>query len=362
MRTLTKFGAPLGALLLAIALAPSPGWAHMTTNCPMEPAQDVPIVSGETYYGTDCVLSKTGDLDSFQFNASAGSTWIIVAGLALGSPANICMAVYAPGTSTNPLFSGCTEGSNKSVVYSAKLTVAGLYTIDITEVENAAVNYGLSLERLSPPPPDGVPLVLNQNITGQVTPQTAQYAFTFDGSTAGEYKVTASKLPNTPFDVCFNVYQPGGTTVLESPMCTEGGTITVSALVTPPENGTYVVLVYAYGNLGVADYNLELACFSGSCIRAKCLLDDAVTYASGTLTMNFTIGTPYAATWNAWLVSGNTMELLWSESQPITEPPAPVTKAQSVAVSGVVGVLSTLTTPTRGIACSSWQLINTGTP
>jgi hypothetical protein len=125
---------------------------------------------------------------------------------------------------------------------------------------------------------------------------------------------------------CFNVYQPGGNSVLTSPLCTFGGTITVTAdLAPPPQNGTYVVMVYAAGNAGVADYNLEVSCLGtpGTCPSTpKCVLEDALSYASGTLTMNLTIGTPYAATWNGWLVSENTPTLLWSVSQPITEPTA----------------------------------------
>ena len=71
---------------------------------------------------------------------------------------------------------------------------------------------------------------------------------------------------------------------------------------------------------------------------------------------------PSAATWNAWLVSGNTTQLLWTQSQPITEPQITVTKTTNVPASRTVGVLSTLTSASRGIACSSWNLVNTGTP
>jgi hypothetical protein len=367
MQIPTNCGLLLAALVFAVLLIPSPGWASTSKPCPPEPAQGVPIVSGETYYGPSCTVYTTGDVDSFQFNAAAGTTWSIVAA-ANPKPADICMALYAPGVfPPGPsLFSGCTSGGDVSVATNQNLTAAGLYTIIITELENMAVAYGLTLERLAPPPPDAVPLIFSKNVTGEVSPLTAQDAFTFDGNTAGAYQITASKLSGTPYDVCFNVYQPGGNSVLTSPLCTFGGTITVTAdLAPPPQNGTYVVMVYAAGNAGVADYNLEVSCLGtpGTCPSTpKCVLEDALSYASGTLTMNLTIGTPYAATWNGWLVSENTPTLLWSVSQPITEPTATVTKTQAVAASGTVGVLSTLTTPTRGIACSSWSLISTGTP
>ncbi|MGA2738978.1 MAG: hypothetical protein ABSG65_16190 [Bryobacteraceae bacterium] len=95
----------------------------------------------------------------------------------------------------------------------------------------------------------------------------------------------------------------------------------------------------------------------------SCTLTDTLTYSSGTLTMNFEIGTPTAATWNAWLVSGSTFESIFSLSQPKTEPPADVTQTQAVpADSGTVGILSTLSTATGGITCSSWETVNTGNP
>jgi hypothetical protein len=93
-----------------------------------------------------------------------------------------------------------------------------------------------------------------------------------------------------------------------------------------------------------------------------CTLTDAPTYnaTTGILTMKFTVGTPTVATWNAWLTAGNSMDLLWSQSQPQTGTPVSVTKTHTLAKSGKVGILSTLTTPTTGITCSIWQLVSTG--
>jgi hypothetical protein len=78
--------------------------------------------------------------------------------------------------------------------------------------------------------------------------------------------------------------------------------------------------------------------------------------------MKFTVGnTSYSgATWNAWLTYQNTIESLFSQSQPITNPPKVITKTKTgLSSEGVVGVLSTLTTTTKGIVCSSYQQINT---
>jgi hypothetical protein len=345
---------------------PCSGWANTTKNCPPEPAQGVPIVSGETYWGNNCVLNTAGEVDSFQFTASAGDTWSMVLGYGQSPTTAICMALLPPGSTGNNIFFGCTNGTAiPAVVNTQKLTVAGAYTIVVTETNTATMTYGLSLERVSPAPPDGMPLILNKNVAAQVTPPTAQDAYTFSGVTTDTYKITLSDAGGS---TCFSVYQPDGTAVV-SATCTNGTAIpVVSADVTPTQKGRHVVVVSADGNDSTINYNLELSCLLGSdgCKQPppNCILTDAPSYdaTSGTLTMNFTLGTPVAVTWNAWLTSQNTMQSLWSVSQPAIEPPASITKTQALAKSGKVGVLSTLTIPKAGITCSSWAPINTGTP
>lgn len=381
MRISTNFGLPLAALLFGVVLMPSLGWASSprTQNCPPEPTQHVPIVSGETYYGTNCVLRLTGDQDEFQFMASAGDTWRMVTAMTnTGYPNNICLTLYGPGNPPTLIWSGCSYslGGYLATGTNQILKVAGLYTVVVAEPQNAVLDYALSLERLSPAPPDGIPLVLSHNITGQVNPPTAQDAFTFAGLTSGTYRITASFASGGyPNNLCFDVYQPNGTSPV-SGACTYslGGYLSVQRDVTPTQNGTYVVVVYAAGQDATINYNLEVSCLgTGNCIPppppTTCLLMDTPTYnaASDTLTMNFTVGTPYAATWNVWLTYQNTLVPLLSQSQPITEPPKKFTVTHpGLAKSGVVGILSTLTTPPTktpgGIRCQSWTLFNTGTP
>lgn len=357
----------LAALLFAVVLFPSSGWATTTKNCPKEPAQNVPIVSGETYWGTNCVLETTGDVDSFTFSGATGDTWTVVLGPGPSPPTNICLYLYAPGNTT-AIFFNCNIAYASSVSTIQKLTVTGVYTAVVKETSDATITYGLSLERLSPAPKDGIPLTLAKNVTGQVTTPTAQDAFTFYGATSGTYEIGASPAAGNQYTLCFSVYQPDGTNVALT--CNIAYADPISAELTPTQNGTYVVVVYPGGNDGTIAYNLEVSCLLGTCPTKappppSCALKDAVTYnaTSGTLTMNFTVGTPVAATWNGWLTSQNTMESLFSQSLPITEPAVTMTVTQAdVAKSGKVGVLSTFTTPTGGITCSSWTQVNTGKP
>ena len=362
-RFASSSGLSLAALIGAVLLLPSSGWANTTKNCPTEPTQGVPIVSGETYSGGNCVLNNAGDLDSFTFTASAGDTWSMVLGDGSTTTPDICLGLLPPGSTTS-ISLGCTSGTAVETVASIqKLTVPGAYALQVTEANTGTITYGLSLERLSPAPPDGIPLIINNNVAAQVTPPTAQDAYTFLGITADTYKITLSDGGGI---TCFSVYQPDGTAVVSGP-CTFGTAVpVVSATVTPTQKGTHVVVVNTDGTDTTNSYDLELACVSGAdnCQQPppKCVLTDAPKYASGTLTMNFTLGTPVAVTWNAWLTSQSTMQSLWSVSQPATEPQISITKTHALVKSGKVGVLSTLTIPATGITCSSWAPVSTGTP
>ena len=278
---------------------------------------------------------------------------------------NICMSLYAPNSGGTAMYHNCTDYPccGNAVTTNQKLTIAGTYTIDVTESTNATMPFDLSLERISPAPTDASPTVLAKNTTGQVSPPTAQEAYLFAGVTTGTYQITASMVTTTA-NVCIAIYQPDGTVVgsgcTDYPCC---GTST-SVDLTPAVNGNYVIVVYASGNDGTVDYNLEVSCLTGTCkqILLTCALTDALSYnaTTGLLTMNFNFATPVAATWNGWLVSQGTTQLLWSQSEPVTEPAVTMTKTQpNVAKSGVDGVLSTLTTSAGGISCSSWALVNT---
>jgi hypothetical protein len=190
-----------------------------------------------------------------------------------GYPNNLCLTLYAPGNPKTPLFSGCTTTFYPPGIYAVgttqKLSTAGIYTIVLTEAMNAALGYALSLERLNPAPPDGFPLVLSQNIVGDVAPPTAQKPFTFYGATTGTYRITASFASGGyPNNLCFDVYRPDGSVAVTA-ACTDSfyppGLLSVQADVTPSQNGTYVVVLYASGNDATINYNLEVSCLVGSC-------------------------------------------------------------------------------------------------
>ena len=361
----------LATVVFAVVLVPSAAGANTNSNCPSEPGQAT-IVSGETYFGTNCVLKTASDLDTFTFTAAAGDTWAMVAGgTNLAFPNDICLTLNDPkGNTVTKACSNSRFGPLFAQITS-KLAVAGVFTIVLTETQSAVVDYGISLERLSPIPGDATVLVLGKTISNEITPPSAQDAFTFYGTTTGTYEISATMTSGAfPQNLCFNVYQPGGTAVVGG-ACTNTrfGTTTVQAKFTPTTNGTYLPLVYSADNNDTLNYDLSVSCVSapGTCGSPPptCTLKDAPTYnaTTATLTMEFTVATPVAATWSGWLVSQGKVQSLWSQALAITEPPVTKTKTQTnVVKSGQVGILSTLSTPTSGITCSSWVLVKTGKP
>lgn len=95
-------------------------------------------------------------------------------------------------------------------------------------------------------------------------------------------------------------------------------------------------------------------------VPARCTLNLGLTHTGGSLTMNFDLGITTPATWNVWITFGtNSMVPLW------TLPIAAVTPTVSFPVSfpfpslGNVGVLTTLTTPAQGVACSAFKTVGT---
>ncbi|HTW58376.1 MAG TPA: hypothetical protein VMD99_09605 [Terriglobales bacterium] len=375
MKRMRNFVLPLAALLLALLFLPQAAHAQVE-NCPTEPSL-TSIADGEVFTGSNCVLNAIGDIDSFTFSANAGDTYQIALAMTGAADSNVCMELYGPGN-TVIYPQTCTSssfGQDVSVVVDQALTVTGTYQLNVTESSNTTQGYALSLERLFPFPPNATQITtFGQAYNGDIAEPTQSNAFIFSGVTTGTYEVTAAMTGTATSNVCMTVYAPNGSLVAPSsgtnPGCTAssfGQDASVVIDFTPTTAGTYMEFIQASGNASTQTYSLEVSCLVGNCGQTKtppCTLKDAASYASGTLTMNFTVGNIAAVTWNAWLTSQNTITALsgFPISQPITNPPVPITKTVTVAPSGTVGVLTTLTYPTKGIVCSTYTQVNTGTP
>lgn len=367
MRVSIKFTLPLAAVLFGLLLVPRGALAG-TSDCPVEPTQNAPLTDGETLIGTNCTINAVGDIDSFVFDGTSGDTYRLTLGINGSAPTNICMTIYSP--SFTQIYNSCTSigypNEQYAIVTDQTLTESGSFTVDVTETSTNTIGYALSLERVYPFPPNAQPLVLNKVATGDIAEITDANAFTFGVVTTGEYEVSATLTGSVTSNLCMNVYQTNGASAFSG--CTSIGypneLYTVEYTFTPPQAGTYMAFLTVAGNDGTATYNMELGCVVGNCVPPppSCALTDSLSYASGTLTMNFTVENGFATTWNIWLIDENSAQSLYSAAQPITNTPTNVTKTAAVSPAGRVGVLSTLTTPTKGIACSSWVQIGSGTP
>jgi hypothetical protein len=371
VKKLNKFSLLL-ALFFGLLLVPRASAAGVA-NCPAEPKQGVPIASGDVFAGANCTLNTTGDVDGFVFSANSGDIWhVLVSGNNVGPGGiDVCLAIYNP--SAVRIYFACanTDDGIYGFQTDQTLSATGTYTIDVTEAANGPLNYGLSLERDYPTPADGDPVLLTQTVVGTLSPGEDSPAYTIPVVTTGTYQASAT-IPNGSFganNLCISAYSPNGASAGSACTNTADGIFTVNVDFTPPENGTSMVLAYpSVGDGGgTVSYSVEISCLAGVCKPTPpppCTLKDAASYGSGTLTMNFTVGNTAAATWNAWLVSQSTATPLsgFPISQPITTPPVPITKTATLSPSGTVGVLSTLTTPTKGIICSVYTQVNTGKP
>ncbi len=371
----SRFCLILATVAIAIVFMPNISLGAVK-NCPQEPVS-TSIVSGDDYAGANCVLYTPGDVDSFVFSANAGDTWQIILAYQGGSP-NTCMVLYDPNS--KPIFpntndpNNCTNGESANVVDSQTLSLTGNYTMILRmDGDSADGDYALSLERINPFPPNAQELKLATPVDAAVAPSNQQTTYTFYGATTGTYLVSVSYTGGYN-NTCAYLYYPGSATPEPSPYqgCTNGSSAEVQFMFNPPKNDTYMLLLTGQGDGPGSDYSIEVSCYLGTCPvpnQTTTACADALSYDSttNTLTMDFTIGTPIAVTWDVWLVSANTLHFsgntthpLWSVSQPITEPETSVTKTEGVAKVGRVGVLSIFTTPTAGITCSNWVTINTG--
>jgi hypothetical protein len=92
---------------------------------------------------------------------------------------------------------------------------------------------------------------------------------------------------------------------------------------------------------------------------AGCTLNLGLSYSGSTLSMNFEIGTAVPATWNVWLTYG-TSSLISVLSIPIPAVTGVVLPVMAPLSSlGNIGILTTLNTASKGIACSAFKTVNT---
>jgi hypothetical protein len=289
MRVLTNFVRTAVPALLGLLLAPTAVLAQVS-DCPVEPAPNVSIASGNVFAGPNCVLYTQGDVDSFVFSANSGDTYRLAASeVNEVCDQDIALALYDPNQVrifTSPTNS-C-EGAY-SIVTNQTLTTTGNYTMVVTLAGYGpgTRTYGVSLERLSPIPPNAQQITLAQVAAGDITPLTDSNAFTWTGVTTCTYQVTATMTPGgCRNDLCMNVYFPDGTST--ATQCTNSceSQYTILLSFKAPEDGPLMVLVYNNSN-NVFSYTLDVSCLVGDCAAISGISPNSA--AAGGLGFNLTV-------------------------------------------------------------------------
>ena len=284
---------------------------------------------------------------TYTFDGSTTGTYLVSANYT-GGQNGTCVYLYYPGSATPqpPPDQGCTSGGVFQLTFNPPQN--GTYTVLLTgQGDGSGGDYSFEVSCY-------LGTCLKEPTTTQLTSSPNPSA---DGQ-AVTFTAVVSSSGGAPADgetVSFK----HGTTVLGTGKLS-GGKATFSDSTLTPGATTPITAVYP----GDSNFHGSTSNTVDQVVYGPCTLTDSLSYSatSSTLTMKFTVGNIVATTWNAWLTDKNTIQELFSGSQPITNPPAHVTKTTTLSKEGTVGVLSTITTPTGGIFCSSYVQINTGTP
>jgi hypothetical protein len=125
--------------------------------------------------------------------------------------------------------------------------------------------------------------------------------------------------------------------------------------------GTYHIVVTEQFNDGVFNYNLSLTCLSPSCLPTipTCIVHS--TFGGGTLTLDFTLGTPVPLTWGLRLLTLGQAFQLWSI--PLSAIPAPGVNFSlpipGFPALGTIGFVSTFTAE-NSLTCADLKTVDTG--
>lgn len=304
-----------------------------------------PIVLSQAVNGT---LSPPGAQQEYTFNGLTTGTYQVTVSFTGGN--GTCVYLYDPDAATPQPTpdQGCTN--NGIVQFTYVPPQNGTYMLLLLTQGDGTGTYSLEV----------VCLLGNCNSTTQeatTTTLTSSPNPSADGQAVTFTAVVSSSggAPPNGETVSFM----NGKTVLGSGTLS-GGTATFSDSTLKGGATTPVTAVYP----GDANFLTSTSNVVKQVVEGPCTLTDSLSYSakSNTLTMKFKVGNNAATTWNVWLTYQNTLEELFSTSQPITNPPVSITKTTTLSAEGEVGVLSTLTTATAGIYCSNFVTVNTGTP
>lgn len=226
---------------------------------------------------------------------------------------------------------------------SAKTT----YGLIIEDDGRVRVELSTALNEFEPP------LVSNKPVPQGVA---THVAMTYDGSTIAIYidgDLDSAKPPERPGDL--TSIPEFGVTIGNIPVPDNPNPAAVDR--PRPFNGIIDEVALYDRALLAEDIQAHFAAFVG------CTLSVEASVTAGTLTIELQVGTREPATWNAWLTAQDDIARLFSISLPVIEPSISVPLSLPFFPAlGTIGVLTTLTTPDKGIICAAFTTVDTGPP
>jgi len=342
-----------------LLVAPEARASSEGVNCTNEPT-DMAISSGAVLVGADCVLGPAMDNDFFRFTGGAGQFYRLnVANL--HGPGTMVVQVLDPDAvvvaSTGAL--AMAPGTWRNFFFAAPKP--GTYTaIPALVPTSMSADYGVTFERLAPAGADADPLSLDTIVSGELNPSTDIDIFRFEAQAGSRIRVSATpvNLPATQ-NLMMLVTDPAGghPNYIEVP-----GNTPIFYDLNVAQTGTHVVALRGSNpNLDPFSYTVEIQCLQGPCSPPDCVVEVNPTFNAGTLTIGMHLGNRLpSATFNLSIVVSTQTVRLLSSPIPMIDPVI----AFSLPVPGVpnigrVAVMSTVTTPSLGVACIDTETVST---
>jgi uncharacterized delta-60 repeat protein len=242
------------------------------------------IASGQTRTGT---INRSGDLDVFTFNASAGQTFEM--SLGAGSSASTFLPeLYIYDSSGTQVFFDFNGNLNSSVrgIYHVPSTDGGTYTA-VVQGDGASNIGAYALELASAPATqaadaegDGGTISSGQTKTGTVNRAGDLDVFTFDAAAGQTFQMSLGAASSaSTFLPELYIYDSSGTQVFFDFNGNINSSVTGTYHVPSTASGTYTAVVQADGAGNTGAYALELA--SAPAIQTADADGDGGTIGSG---------------------------------------------------------------------------------
>ncbi|MBI3989402.1 MAG: hypothetical protein HY347_07270 [candidate division NC10 bacterium] len=244
-------------LLCSIAFVVSPQYGEAAVEgrgCSPEPT-DMVISYGDL---VNCRIDSIGDTDVFRFSGTAGE--VIIVQVSQQSGGTPCIELFGPDGVPTP--------HGDQVCFALKridetLEQDGDYTILVSEFfNNHTVEYGLVLERVSPPSPTATPLCFDCNLSEGLNGIGDLDLYLFTGVPGDIVRVQGPRQSGgTP---CIELFGPDGVhTPHGDQLCSTSSLIGINE--TLEQDGVHTILVSEFFNNQTVEYRVNVQCVSGEC-------------------------------------------------------------------------------------------------